>query len=568
MPELVDKWLSKWSPRTVLVGVLILSALPLLIVEMFPRLLKFVMQPAAYLVFHNTAEFFSIMVSLSMFGISWYTYEQSKNRHALFLGTAFLAIGIVDFMHAMSMPAMPDFITPNDPQKSVQFWIPVRLFQAVAFLASAYVYPDKPIRWLSKRILIASSLLVSSLVFTGIIFFQSHMPTFFVWGVGVTPLKKFCEYLVIFLLCAATGAYWRRMEITGDRLLIYYLAAFVVSIFSELPLAFYARAFDTYNVLGHINKIIAFFLIYYGIYRASVKDPYIRLAEIGQGLKREVAERKRTEEALQKSQEELEKRVEERTGDLQRANATLKAEIAERKRLEEELIESEEKSRLLIKYAPSMLYEIDFHRPAFKSVNDAMCQFMGYTREELLAMNPFDLLDEEGKALFRERIRRKLAGEAISDSVEYKSKTKDGREVHGALNISFTGKDGKPAGAVVVAHDITERKQMEAAIRRQNAVLQGINRIFEETLKSQTEEDLAKVYLNVAEEVTESKFGFIGEIGQDGLLHDIAISNPGWELCTMVDKTGHRRPPGDFKMHGLYGRVLQDGKSLFANTPG
>jgi hypothetical protein len=44
------------------------------------------------------------------------------------------------------------------------------------------------------------------------------------------------------------------MERTGDRLLIYYLAAFVVSIFSELPLAFYARAFDTYNVLGHVNK--------------------------------------------------------------------------------------------------------------------------------------------------------------------------------------------------------------------------------------------------------------------------------------------------------------------------
>src|SRR5512147_2426152 len=133
-----------FSSRTLLAGILILSALPLLIVEMFPGQLKFVMNPPAYIVFHNIAEFFSIMVSLSMFGMSWYTYEQSKNRHTLFLGTAFLAIGIMDFMHTMSMPAMPDFISPNDAQKSVQFWIPVRLFQAVAFLVSAYVYPDKP----------------------------------------------------------------------------------------------------------------------------------------------------------------------------------------------------------------------------------------------------------------------------------------------------------------------------------------------------------------------------------------------------------------------------------------
>lgn len=121
-----------------------------------------------------------------------------------------------------------------------------------------------------------------------------------------------------------------------------------------------------------------------------------------------------------------------------------------------------------------MIYEIDFHRPAFKSVNDAMCQFLGYTREELLAMNPFDFLDDEGKAVFRERIRRKLAGEVISDSVEYKSKTKDGREVYGVLNITFTYKDGKPERAVVVAHDITERRLAEEAMRTHRQLLETV----------------------------------------------------------------------------------------------
>jgi len=138
---------------------------------------------------------------------------------------------------------------------------------------------------------------------------------------------------------------------------------------------------------------------------------------------------------------------------------------------EEQLRQAEEASRLLIKYAPSMIYEVDFRRPAFKSVNDAMCQFLGYTREELLATNPFDLLDDEGKALFQERIRRKLAGEPISDSVEYKSKTKDGRDVHGVLNMTFTYKDGNPEGAVVVAHDITERKQAEVALQEKEVRL-------------------------------------------------------------------------------------------------
>ena len=51
----------------------------------------------------------------------------------------------------------------------------------------------------------------------------------------------------------------------------------------------------------------------------------------------DITEQKRAEEDLQKAHHELEKRVEERTADLSRANALLKKEIADRKRAEEDL---------------------------------------------------------------------------------------------------------------------------------------------------------------------------------------------------------------------------------------
>ncbi len=147
----MQKNIERWSPWTLLAGTFILSVLPLLIVELFPAQLKFVMEPAPYLAFHNIAEFFSIMVSLSMFGVGRFTYKQSQNRHALFLGTAFLAIGLMDFMHTAGMPDMPDFITPNFLNKSIQFWVAARLFQGGAFLASAFVYPGSPFRWLTQK---------------------------------------------------------------------------------------------------------------------------------------------------------------------------------------------------------------------------------------------------------------------------------------------------------------------------------------------------------------------------------------------------------------------------------
>ncbi len=116
--------------------------------------------------------------------------------------------------------------------------------------------------------------------------------------------------------------------------------------------------------------------------------------------------------------------------------------------------------------------------------------------------------------------------------------------------------------AVAIAKSRTDKK-----IEHQNAVLETINQILYTTLTGEPEEELGIACLMVAEELTESKFGFLGEVGSDGLLHDIAISDPGWKLCAMYDQSGHRRPPGDFKLHGLYGRVLLDGESLLTNDP-
>ena len=56
-----------------------------------------------------------------------------------------------------------------------------------------------------------------------------------------------------------------------------------------------------------------------------------------QGIIRDISERKRAEEALQRAHNELERRVEERTAELAKANKELQAEIAERRKTEKAL---------------------------------------------------------------------------------------------------------------------------------------------------------------------------------------------------------------------------------------
>ncbi len=147
------------------------------------------------------------------------------------------------------------------------------------------------------------------------------------------------------------------------------------------------------------------------------------------------------------------------------ASAAAERELFERTRVEEVLRESEEKYRNLIKYAPAAIYEIDFRTARFMSVNDLMCQYLGYTKEELLSMGPFAIMDEENGRLFKERLRKQLAGEKIPDVVEFKVRSKDGNEHYVMLNVTFTYENGEPKGAFVVGNDITERKKVEKALR-------------------------------------------------------------------------------------------------------
>lgn len=302
----MEKTTGKSPPGYNLPVIFIISLLPFLAVEIFRPWLYRVMDSAAYLTFHNVAELFSVLVSLAIFSVGWYTYEQSGDRHALFLSTAFLAIGLMDFMHTLGYAGMPDFITPNSANKSTQFWIAVRAFSAGAFLTSAYIFPDSRSRWLTKPFLLSASLTITTLVFIGVIFQPNRLPATFVEGVGLTPFKKVSEFLIIILLALAIRAYRKRANLTGDKQLFFYPAAFLLCIFSELVFALYKSVFDTFNVIGHIYKVAAFYLVYQGIFTASIKLPYAKLLEKEDDLRRDIAERKRAEEALSKAKEEWE----------------------------------------------------------------------------------------------------------------------------------------------------------------------------------------------------------------------------------------------------------------------
>lgn len=104
-------------------------------------------------------------------------------------------------------------------------------------------------------------------------------------------------------------------------------------------------------------------------------------------------------------------------------------------------------------------YEISFNGDQLISVDDAVCRYIGYSREELLSMNPLRLLDDRSIDAFARTLLRKVVDDKEDKRVEFRVKTKDGQpKAFIAELVEFRYRDGSPVSVVVSASDITDSR--------------------------------------------------------------------------------------------------------------
>ena len=204
-------------------------------------------------------------------------------------------------------------------------------------------------------------------------------------------------------------------------------------------------------------------------------------------------------ERLRQKAAELESKLGHKSNEEQ---DTIQRDISDCKLMENNLRANKEKYMHLVQHAPAGIYEIDFIKEKFISVNDVMCQYLGYTREELLSINPFDILAEESKSHFRQRLSNAFAGEKVPETAEFKVIGKDNREFWALINVGYIYGNQAPSRATVVAHDITEHKKLRAALSQQKKRLEeqlhfsnALNRIAETIIHN---EDTQKILDDMA----------------------------------------------------------------------
>lgn len=229
---------------------------------------------ASYLPLHIALETFSIVISFLIFGVVWNAYTRERASSLIILACVFFAVGAIDFLHTLSFKGMPDFVTPSDPEKAINFWLAARYLAAAGLLGVA-IFPWRPMTEPRLRyVWLAGALAVVGLVAWLGLYQQADLPRTFIEGTGLTPLKIGAEYLLVGLFAASAILFYRRKHhgTPYDAASLFNAAA--ISILSELCFTLYSDVTDIFNLLGHIYKVIAYGFIYRAVFVESVHAPF------------------------------------------------------------------------------------------------------------------------------------------------------------------------------------------------------------------------------------------------------------------------------------------------------
>ena len=280
----------------------------------------------------------------------------------------------------------------------------------------------------------------------------------------------------------------------------------------------------------------------------------------------DITERKRAKEALKKSYDEMEMRVQERTAELTKSNQDLQTEIAERKEVEKALKASEEKYRNLYDNAPDMYHSLDSNGIII-DCNETESRKLGYKKEEIIGRPLTDFFTEESKRLFEEDFPR-LNYEKVQLNLEREFIRKDGTAFLASLNVySEFDESGRLVSTRTMARDITEHKRAEETIRESEKKYRSlfensrdviyittregrfidVNQSALETFGYSREEmvgmDVLKIYIN-----PEDRIRFQREMEQWGSVRDYEIKfrkKNGTEMFCLMTSTLQRDKDGN-----------------------
>lgn len=411
----------------------------------------------SYLLFHSLVEMFSIVVAFGVFAVVWNSRRFHENGYLLVIGTGFLFVGGIDLLHTLAYKGMGVFRN-GGANLPTQLWIAARYYHSLAFLVAPFFLRRKiKAEWLMGGFSFLTLWILLS------IFWWNLFPDCYLEPGGLTAFKRVSEYVISLMLVASAGILLRHRQAFDPAVLRLLVISLLLMVGAELGFTRYLGVYDFFNLLGHLLKLGAFYLIYKAVIETGFLKPYDLLFR----------DLKQSQEMLQRANEELETRVRERTADLIKMNQDLLTEIGMRKKIEEELFASEARFRALYDEAPVGYHEID-REGRIVRVNRTELELLGYSHEEMVGRPVWEFVVDQAES--KQAVAEKLSGLLPpSRAFERAYRRKDGTILPVLIEDRLLrDTEGNILGIRSTIQDITLRKEAEQRLKESRQELRQL----------------------------------------------------------------------------------------------
>ncbi|MCZ7355433.1 MAG: ATP-binding protein [Candidatus Methanoperedens sp.] len=217
--------------------------------------------------FEITTQLLPLVMSFSIFVITWYAFNKSMDNHSLFLGAVFFCIGLLDVYHLLSYPFMPAFLTPNSLEKGAKFAIVAMMVSALLFFASVFIHKNSYPGLINKTFLFVMVVAISFISLMMVLFFPDYLPAMLDRDGGPSSGFLLIQFLASAIIVYAGYLYAIRLRETDQKNILCLLYGFAVFISSYLVYPYHGYS-------GHLLKAAGFYFIYLALYKSSVEEPF------------------------------------------------------------------------------------------------------------------------------------------------------------------------------------------------------------------------------------------------------------------------------------------------------
>ena len=265
---------------------------------------------------HNLAEMFSVVVAVGIFMLTWNARRFLDNHFFLFLGVAYLFVGILDSLHAL---AFDGWIGDGNRNIDMQLWYAARYLQGVSLVIAP---------WFAVRKIRPGVTFFAFSAATAFLLATISGGAFHGWyGRGAhSGIMNVSDLCLFGLGVAASVMLWRAREHFDGEVFLQLVLSIVFVVVSDVSEALGRRGFESFYMFGDLFQALSFYLVYKAVIETGLLRPYDLVFR----------NLMRSEEEAQDARSELEVRVARRTAELREVNARLSLELAERKAAERE----------------------------------------------------------------------------------------------------------------------------------------------------------------------------------------------------------------------------------------